>query len=138
MAMMKNKVHLKNRIIQNIRRLTWAWKPIKDAQDDAKVDKALYECKSCGKYIYDGKSAKSEQKLKDKYPKKKVEMGVVYKDHIEPVIPLDKQTKDVSFDEIIGRMFCEKDGIQILCKACHDEKTDEEKEQRKKYKEKKK
>lgn len=132
MAKIKNRVHLKNRIIQNLRKLTWSWQPISDAEKEAKVDKALFECKSCGMYIYNGKSAKSEKALKEKYPDKKVEMGTVYKDHIAPVISVKKKTKEVSYDEIVERMFCEKDGIQVLCKLCHDEKSDDEKTRRKK------
>lgn len=36
---------------------------------------------------------------------------------------------------IIERMFCEKDGLQVLCKVCHDIKSNEEKKIRKDLKE---
>lgn len=130
MAKIKNKTHLKNRIIQLLRKLTWSWQPIADAENEAKVDAALFECNICGKYVYKGKSKKNLKKLQEKYYDKVVEMGVLYKDHINPVIPVGKQTKDLTFDEIIGNMFCEKDNIQCLCKSCHDEKTAQEKAKR--------
>ena len=130
MAKIKNKTHLKNRIIQLLRKLTWSWQPIADAENEAKVDAALFECNICGKYVYKGKSKKNLKKLQDKYPKKIVEMGTVYKDHINPVIEPGKKTKDLTFDEIIDRMFCEKDNIQCLCKTCHDKKTEEERTKR--------
>lgn len=132
MAAIKNRTHLKNRIIQNLRRLTWSWQPIKEAENEAKVDKATFECENCGRYVYNGKSAKSLATLTEKYPKKLVEMGTIYHDHIKPVIPIGKKTKDLTFDEIIDSIFCERDNIQILCKTCHDIKTKKENEERKK------
>lgn len=42
-------------------------------------------------------------------------------DHIEPVI--DPATGFKSWDEYIERLFCEADGFQVLCRACHDQKT---------------
>lgn len=52
-------------------------------------------------------------------------------DHIDPVIPV---TGFDSWDAVIKRLFCEKQGLQALCSQCHDLKTSEEKEHRKKYK----
>lgn len=45
-------------------------------------------------------------------------------DHIRPII--DPKHGFISWDEVIKRMFCEEDGLQVLCKACHDLKTKEE------------
>lgn len=132
----RNRTHLKNKIIDLIRKLTWQWQPIKDAEIPAKVDKALFECASCKNYVYKGTSDKNFKEYKEKYSSKAVIKGRIYHDHIEPVIPVDKQTKDLTFDEIIDRMFCKVDNIQILCKPCHDRKTDLEKEERKRNKKK--
>jgi len=52
-------------------------------------------------------------------------------DHIDPVVPV---TGFTTWDEVIERMFVEKDGLQVLCKACHKAKCDEEKQQRKQAK----
>lgn len=52
----------------------------------------------------------------------------VFVDHIEPVV--NPETGFVSWDEYIERLFVEEDGLQVLCKECHDKKTKEEKERR--------
>lgn len=44
-------------------------------------------------------------------------------DHIEPVVPVSGFS---SWDEVISRMFCPVDGLQVLCKPCHAIKTKEE------------
>ncbi len=56
-------------------------------------------------------------------------------DHLEEVIPVNKSIEEMSWDEIIKRIFCPADKLQVLCKACHKEKTSEERKKRKKYKE---
>lgn len=53
-------------------------------------------------------------------------------DHIQPVI--DPFVGFVSWDEVVKRMFCEAEGFQILCKACHKNKTAEERQQSKERK----
>ena len=52
-------------------------------------------------------------------------------DHIEPVVPVSGFT---TWDEVIERMFVEKEGLQVLCKECHRVKCQEEKQQRKQAK----
>ena len=59
------------------------------------------------------------------FPAKEVQV-----DHIHPVV--DPQTGWVSWDVFIDRLLCEGDGLQVLCSACHDLKTAEERKQRKK------
>lgn len=48
-------------------------------------------------------------------------------DHIETAVPIEGFT---SWDEVIHRMFCEADGLQILCHDCHGIKTQNERKQR--------
>lgn len=65
-------------------------------------------------------------------------------DHIDPVIPLNSTF--TSWDNFIERLFCSKENLQVLCSytlkrkgefdgetSCHYKKTQEEKEERKKY-----
>lgn len=52
-------------------------------------------------------------------------------DHIFPVV--DPRTGFVDWETYIGRMFCEKENLQVLCKPCHSSKTALEKEERKEY-----
>lgn len=49
-------------------------------------------------------------------------------DHIWPVV--DTEEGFVSWDDVIRRMFCEVDGLQILCNTCHSVKTQNERKQR--------
>lgn len=51
-------------------------------------------------------------------------------DHIHPVV--DPVQGFVSWDTYIDRMFCELHDLQVLCKPCHKEKTQQEKEARNK------
>jgi 5-methylcytosine-specific restriction endonuclease McrA len=48
-------------------------------------------------------------------------------DHTIPVIPLDGFD---SWDGVIERLFCEKEGYTAMCKACHKVKTQEENAER--------
>jgi 5-methylcytosine-specific restriction endonuclease McrA len=57
---------------------------------------------------------------------------LVVVDHIESVVPL---TGFVSWDDVIKRMYCSSEGLQVLCKECHKIKTKEENSQRKLHKE---
>ena len=52
-------------------------------------------------------------------------------DHIDPVVPVSGFT---TWDEVIERMFVEKEGLQVLCNECHRVKCQEEKQQRKQAK----
>lgn len=49
-------------------------------------------------------------------------------DHIDPIVPV---TGFDSWDAVISRALCEKDGFQVLCKECHAVKTRRENAQRK-------
>lgn len=45
-------------------------------------------------------------------------------DHIEPII--DPEIGFTTWDDVVYRMFCEKDNLQVLCLDCHKKKTTEE------------
>ena len=47
-------------------------------------------------------------------------------DHVDPVIPYDRCAEEMTFDEIINRMWCDQDNLQVLCESCHNEKTQAE------------
>lgn len=51
-------------------------------------------------------------------------------DHIEPIIPLDKSLEEMSWDEVINRIWCNGSNLQALCESCHDVKTKEENRKR--------
>jgi 5-methylcytosine-specific restriction endonuclease McrA len=50
-------------------------------------------------------------------------------DHINPVV--DPDLGFTSWDDFIDRLYCEADNLQVLCKACHSEKSKQEKTKRK-------
>jgi hypothetical protein len=56
-------------------------------------------------------------------------------DHKDPVVPLKGFTGEAFLDynwtELIQRLFCEADALQVLCHQCHREKTKEERAMRK-------
>lgn len=82
------------------------WGPRNQAKLDAKVGYNQYECAACGG-IFGNKE--------------------VQVDHIIPCGTLK------TFDDIgpfAERLFCEVDGFQLLCKPCHQAKTNEERKQR--------
>ena len=49
-------------------------------------------------------------------------------DHIRPAGSL-KSLKDL--ESFVGTLFCEEDNLQILCKPCHQVKTNQERKERK-------
>jgi 5-methylcytosine-specific restriction endonuclease McrA len=99
------------------RRWPVKWAVLKDAavgkQKNISTGKLAehYKCASCGNI----------------FPAKEVVV-----DHIDPVV--DPKKGFVSWDDYIERMFCEAEGLQVLCKPCHKVKTDEERKSRKSLK----
>ena len=83
------------------------WGPKHDAKQAAKVGYNTYVCAHCDGW----------------YGASQVEV-----DHIVPAGSLK------TFDDLAGfteRLFCEADGFQVLCKDCHQVKTNAEKDERK-------
>ena len=62
---------------------------------------------------------------KNHFPQKDVQVN-----HKKPVIPL---SGFISWDDVIERLFCEKEGLEVLCKPCHKAVTAEENKERKEY-----
>lgn len=50
----------------------------------------------------------------------------IFVDHISPVGGPDEG----GWDGVIERLYCELDGLQILCKQCHDLKTKDERKKK--------
>lgn len=74
----------------------------------ARVDRGLYMCATC----------------------KKVDKILGHRiDHIDPVV--DPKVGFVNWDVYIARLFCPASNLQLLCGACHDLKTDKERQERK-------
>ena len=67
--------------------------------------KTWCKCDSCGTHI-----AKSDVEV----------------DHIIPVIPLDKSLLEITWDELVNRIWCDSSNLQGICENCHKCKTKEE------------
>ena len=94
-------------IMASLRRAGYRWPEKAQAERDARVDRGLYKCAMCGE------SFKSKEYAID---------------HIEPVVPhtgfpLHPITGGPDWTIIIERMFCDKEGFQILCLVDHDLKS---------------
>ena len=56
--------------------------------------------------------------------KNKKRINNVTVDHIVPIVDPNKGFE--SWDKVIERMFCEAEGLQVLCMSCHKAKTKDE------------
>lgn len=95
-----------------LRQASMRWPPKHEVKKAARVERGQYLCNGCGEIVpasvkVDGKRVKN-----------------VHVDHIVPVI--DPNVGFVSWDEVINRLFCEADDLQVLCRECHKEVTAEE------------
>jgi hypothetical protein len=98
-----------------LRQMSLRWAPIQQCKKRAWLKRGWYRCEQCHAEVpttiklADGKRVKG-----------------IYVDHIQPII--DPAIGFTSWDDVINRMFCELDGLQCICKVCHDTKTQEEKQ----------
>jgi hypothetical protein len=55
-------------------------------------------------------------------------------DHIEPIIGTDESMEEISWDELVNRIWCEETNLTPVCKPCHTLKTKAENALRRKHK----
>lgn len=103
-------------LISTLRRSTSRWGPRNECKKDARHHEKLLN-PATGRLVFHSKCAGCGEL----YPETTCSV-----DHIEPVIDPDKGFKD--WDTYIERMYCEKEGFQVLCIACHNAKTKEERD----------
>ena len=70
---------------------------------------ALYICAECGNSV----------------PAKQTNI-----DHISPVVQIEEEQKNMSWDLYMDRLFCGVDNLQCLCLECHKAKSAEERAER--------
>lgn len=90
------------------------WKPISEAKNDAKR-------------AYKGKNKRQKWEYKCAKCKQYFKSNEVSVDHIVPAGALK------SYEDLPGfveRLFCEKEGLQVLCNPCHNEKTKQERQKK--------
>jgi 5-methylcytosine-specific restriction endonuclease McrA len=98
----------------NLRSATRKWAPISKCLTNARTRRGFYLCNGCKQEV--------PNTIKDENGKR-VKNALV--DHINPII--DPAVGWVSWDETIERMFTEIENLQVLCHACHQEKSNAEK-----------
>lgn len=86
--------------------------------------KPILQCKLASRRAYKGPNKRQKfeyqcKKCKKWFPDKKINV-----DHIVPAGSLQSASDLPGFVE---RLFCEIDGLQVLCSGCHDVKTAREK-----------
>ena len=97
-------------IMAGLRRMSYRWPPKNEAERAARVDRGLYKCATCEASFKAGEYAI---------------------DHIVPLVSVKEGY--TTWDEVINNLFCDKEGFQILCHACHDIKTQIEDSMRASY-----
>jgi hypothetical protein len=102
-----------------LRQISYRWPP------KYLVKKAAW--RSRGTYLCAGYRKRSH-KVSLSITEKKAKVNNVFVDHIDPVIDPEKGFE--SWDRVIERMFCETEGLQVLCRACHKEKTSDERKRK--------
>jgi hypothetical protein len=94
------------------------WGPKWQVKKKARKARGIYECAGYGRKSHNVPASLPAPVGK----KRRVDNAVV--DHIHPVI--DPDIGFTSWDSLVDRMFCEADGLQILCHECHSAKTKDE------------
>lgn len=51
-------------------------------------------------------------------------------DHRLPLVPVDSSLEQMSWDEVVERLWCDEGNLQILCKPCHQLKSKAENKER--------
>lgn len=102
-------------IKNNLRRATIKWAPIQQCLKEARVRRGFYLCAGCKEEVTASTKLESGKRVKN-----------VIVDHINPII--DPAVGFTTWDDCINRMFCESDNLQVLCRDCHNVKTQEEKD----------
>lgn len=93
-------------------RKTWRWSPVrKQAKKDARLPNGKLKCEKC----------------KKGFPETETQV-----DHISPVVPISgKKSWDQYFERLLNVSI---EGVQVLCKSCHKEKSKSENALRKAHK----
>lgn len=51
-------------------------------------------------------------------------------DHEDPIIPVDSSLEEMSWDQVIDRVWCDERNLKAICKPCHKVKSKEENKER--------
>jgi len=98
----------------HLRKASRWWKPISEVLKKARVARGVYLCAVCRQYVpssivVNGKRVKNIQI-----------------DHVDPVV--DPTKGFTTWDDFISRLFCEEENLAATCSACHNAKSQRERE----------
>jgi cytochrome c553 len=99
-----------------LRSASQRWPPKYEKLNEAFVGKQIN--KSTGRLAKHFKCASCHED----FPQKEIEVN-----HITPVVPVSGFD---SWDGVVERLFCEKDGLEVVCKTCHRSITNKENKER--------
>lgn len=104
-----------NAFIKNsLRRAFYKYPARSEVLKESRVERGIYKCASC----------------ELQFGPKEIQV-----DHKEPVISIENDlSKKINWNVYIKRLFCGKEGLQVLCKECHKSKTYLENELRREHK----
>ncbi len=105
-----------------LRSISMRWPPKHEVKKEARVSRGVYTCAGYGRKAHDVTVSLPPS------PGNKRRVNNVVVDHLHPVV--NPSVGFVSWDELIDRLFCEAEGLQVLCLACHSLKTADERKQR--------
>lgn len=108
----------KSFVVNQLRSATRKWGPIGQCEKEARTRRGFYRCACC------------EQEIPATVKEGRKRSNNKFVDHIKPAVPVTGWT---NFDDYINNLFCEVENLQLLCKKCHDEKSMEEVQERKKH-----
>lgn len=108
-------------IISALRKASMKWPPRNEAKKNARVARGMYKCDNCG--VVGPATIPPKRETRRRRNNSAV-------DHVNPVV--DPANGFIDWNTYIDRMFCELEGFQVLCWECHDKKSAEEREARKK------
>lgn len=123
----------KGKIINAVRRLSFAYKPRNEAKNKQKVAPATFRCEGCKDVIYTGKKTIEKAGLEELIEAgEEVRSGKICLDHALEIVPVEGfPGKTWDWNIYLERLFCDAEGFQVLCEDCNYLKTQEENQQRK-------
>ena len=102
-------------IKSGLRRMSFRWRPKTNCKKAARLPQK--QMGKNGRLVFFSKC----ELCKEEMPETMVEV-----DHKEPVVPIEGFS---TWDEVIDRLFCDSDGLRVLCKPCHKEVTKKQRQQ---------
>ena len=105
-----------------LRSISIRWPPRNEVKKNARVRRGVYVCAG-----YKREAHETTASLPPK-PGNKRRINNAVVDHISPVVC--PSVGFVSWDELINRLFCEEEDLQVLCHECHTAKTADERSKR--------